>query len=540
MATDYLSALNVGSGLNTTEIIDALVNAERVPKEEQINKKIDEKNLSISALGELKSELSTFDNSLGILSGMTGTKASSSDNSIVTLDITDSSSAYAFSHNIEIQNIATSQSLVFSGFSSADDTLGAGTLNISFGTWSSGTFTQNATNSSTLSISDGADSLTDVKNVINDADIGLTATILQIGENNYNLIIKSQTGLDNSIKIDATETVSGSGLASLDYSSYDNSIELVAASDANFSLDGVSITRESNEIDDLLDGVTITLLEATSSAETLAVQYDVNDAATIMQSLVDEINLVSSKLRDLSARGLNGAESGPLVGDPIVRNLINQIQSITTDPIYGYGDDPLYMTSFGVQTERDGSFSLNIDKFTKTFNDDPDSFLAIVQDRVATSTPSVTGYTVGSNWEPGVFNLSIDASDNATIDGNAMTVSSGLYHSSSGDTNGLYLDIDGDVSSASIYLGRSIVSSLQDLISSHLVSNSDIDNRISNYNDNVAELQDDLISFDEKMVSLRERYTEKYAVLNSVMQSVKSTQTSLDNMIEAWKGSMRQ
>ena len=147
MATDYLSALNVGSGLNTTEIIDALVNAERVPKEEQINKKIDEKSLSISALGELKSELSTFDNSLAILSEMTGTKASSSDNSIVSLEITDNSSAYAFSHNIEIQNIATSQSLVFSGFSSADDTLGAGSLNISFGTWSSGIFTQNATSS---------------------------------------------------------------------------------------------------------------------------------------------------------------------------------------------------------------------------------------------------------------------------------------------------------------------------------------------------------------------------------------------------------
>jgi flagellar capping protein FliD len=146
---------------------------------------------------------------------------------------------------------------------------------------------------------------------------------------------------------------------------------------------------------------------------------------------------------------------------------------------------------------------------------------------------------VGSNWEPGVFSLSIDASDNATIDGNAMSVSSGLYSSSSGDTSGLYLDIDGDVSSASVYLGRSIVSSLQNLISSYLVSNNDIDNRISNYNDNLTELQDELISFDERMVSLRERYTEKYAVLNNVMQSVKSTQTSLDNMIEAWKGSMR-
>jgi len=540
MATDYLSSLNVGSGLNTTEIIDSLVNAERVPKEEQLNKKIEKKSLSISALGELKSKLSSFDNSLDLLNGLTGSKASSTDSSVVAIEITDNSAAYAFSHNIEIQNIATSQSLVFSGFSSADDTLGAGSLDISFGTWSAGVFTQNTTSSSTLNISDSANSLTDIKNAINDADIGLTATILQIGEDDYNLVIKTQTGLDNSIQINATETVAGSGLANLEYSSYDNSIELVAASDANFSLDGVSITRDSNDIDDLLDGVTITLLKETTSAETLSIEYDVNDALLIMQSLVDEINLVSSKLRELSSRGLNGAESGPLVGDTIVKNLITQIQSITTDPIYGYGDDALYMASFGIQTKRDGSLELDTDKFTNTFNNDPDSFLAIVQDRVSSSTSSISGYTIGTDWEAGVYSLSVDASDNATIEGVAMSVSSGLYYSSSGDTTGLYLDVNGDVSSASIYLGRSVVSSLTELISSYLISNSEIDNRISNYNDNVTELQDQLLALDEKMVSLRERYTEKYSALNRVMQSVKSTQTSLDNMIDSWKGLMNQ
>ena len=44
MAVDYLSALNVGSGLNVTQIVDAIVEAEKVPQETIIQKKIDEKN----------------------------------------------------------------------------------------------------------------------------------------------------------------------------------------------------------------------------------------------------------------------------------------------------------------------------------------------------------------------------------------------------------------------------------------------------------------------------------------------------------------
>ena len=56
MAVDYLSALNVGSGLNVTQIVDAIVDAERVPQENVIQKRIDEKTVSVSALGQLKGE----------------------------------------------------------------------------------------------------------------------------------------------------------------------------------------------------------------------------------------------------------------------------------------------------------------------------------------------------------------------------------------------------------------------------------------------------------------------------------------------------
>ena len=51
---DYLSALNVGSGLNTTEIIDALVEAERAPVAGEITEAKDKKTVEISSLGRVK------------------------------------------------------------------------------------------------------------------------------------------------------------------------------------------------------------------------------------------------------------------------------------------------------------------------------------------------------------------------------------------------------------------------------------------------------------------------------------------------------
>ena len=72
MAVDYLSALNVGSGLNVTQIVDAIVDAERVPQENVIQKRIDDKTVSVSALGQLKGDLSTLDKNLEAIDGKTG------------------------------------------------------------------------------------------------------------------------------------------------------------------------------------------------------------------------------------------------------------------------------------------------------------------------------------------------------------------------------------------------------------------------------------------------------------------------------------
>ena len=54
MAVDYLSAINQnGSGLNTSQIVDSIVEAETAPQKALINQKIENKNLEISTMAEV-------------------------------------------------------------------------------------------------------------------------------------------------------------------------------------------------------------------------------------------------------------------------------------------------------------------------------------------------------------------------------------------------------------------------------------------------------------------------------------------------------
>jgi flagellar hook-associated protein 2 len=538
MATDYLSALNVGSGLNTTEIIDSLVNADVVPKQNIINTKIDERKVSISALGQLQTDLKSFDTNLVAIDGMIGLSVNSS-GTATSLELTNSSSANEFSHKIEVANIATPQTLVFSGFSGEDDELGAGSLAISFGTWSGGSFTQNSTSTETITITDGADTLADIRNAINDSDIGLTASIIQVNTQSYSLMVKSTTGLDNAIQIVATESVSNTGLADLDYSSYDSNVELVAATDASFSLDGIEITRDTNTVTDLLDGMTLTLNNATTTAETITSVYSSSEAYVVMQALVKEINTLSSSLRTLSQRGLYGADDGPLVGDPIVAKLTNSLRSINTDAIYGFGDDAIYMASFGVQTQKDGSVILDEDTFTKAFEENPSDFAAIVMDRFTASTSGVEVSMTGTDWVGGVYDLVYTDANNVTIDSVDMTVSDTIYTSSSGSTDGLILDIGSNVSAASVYLGRSALSALRLSIADYLVTGSDINDKITTYSDDISDYETDLVDLTARMESLRSNYTEKYSAMNAVLESSKSSSDFLTNMMDAWKSNLK-
>ena len=110
---------------------------------------------------------------------------------------------------------------------------------------------------SNVTLATGAGTLADLRDGINNADMDVTASILKTGDLTYALVLKAREGAAHAMRITATEDPGAAGLNNFAYSTPDSSVQTIAAADAKFDMDGVTITRETNEVTDLIKGVTL-------------------------------------------------------------------------------------------------------------------------------------------------------------------------------------------------------------------------------------------------------------------------------------------
>ena len=555
MATDYLSALNAGSGLNVTQIVDALVDAERVPKQKKIDEAKDTATVKISALGSLKNELSVFQTNTAALDGQIGLALSSS-TSNVTLSRTDSSLASEFSHTINVSSIATGQVLNFdnggSGFSSTTGDIGIDSLTIDLGTWAAGpAFTGNGT-SSTLSLTTGATSLTDVRDAINNAAIGVTASIIEVSTGSYSLMVKSPEGAENAMRI--TTSLSGAAVDVMKYDPENNdgalkdsATEVVSASDAAFTIDGIAVTRSSNTITDLFSGVTVQLDNVSSSDmgtnQVISSRYSETDALATLETVVSEINYLLSFLKEQSKPGANGEDGGPLHGDHFIRYTENKIKNLTSTAIAGYDDDEIYLSSFGVVTELDGTLSIDETRFREYFDSNPKHFAAVTTSMIRTGDAGVTGSAPTDLFTPGVYGFALSGGA-ATLTNSAGTtenMSAGTnrygYAGNTIGATGLLLDTSKASANTNVYMGRSIMQTLSKYIDDVLMLNGDIDQKIYNLEDDVDSLVEEQEALDLQIANQRAIYVEKFTAMETAVSSFKKTGEFLDNLIKSWNSS---
>jgi flagellar hook-associated protein 2 len=535
MAVDYISMLNAGSGLNTTQIVDALVDAERVPREEKIQAQVEEANVSISGLGKVKQGFGTLSSALDGLDGETGLIATSS-STAASVTITDKAIVTEQQINLEVSQIARSQTLVFDGFTSATDNVGTGSLNFEFGTWASGSFSANsAINSTSLTVANGADTLSEVRDQINAANMGVTASIIQTGTGAFSLVMKSQTGADRAMRVTATESPADSGLNDIDFSTYDADEEAQSAQNAVFTLDGVSITRNSNEIDDVMDGMRLNLIATTSAPTLLTAKYDTATATAAMQLLVDELNILNTSLSELTSNGLNGtSERGALYGDALVQSYKNRLRALTTTPIAGFGADPVYLTNFGIKTERNGSLTLDTAKFESAFESNPEQFAAIVNTQATTNNPSVTASISGDNFTPGSYAFTA-ASGVGTVGSDSMTAGTSSFISTTGDTSGLTLSTSASDITAQVYMGRSLVNDLSNFADLVLGSGNDIDRKIATLNSDIDDRNLEISNLNTRMEDVRDRYVKQFAAMEQAVKSLKETGSYIESFMDSWR-----
>ena len=323
----------------------------------------------------------------------------------------------------------------------------------------------------------------------------------------------------------------------------------MAGQNALFTFNGVDIIREENEVEDLIAGIKLTLNDTTSGNITIGTSYDAEKALEDLRGFVTELSSMIQKLGELTYRGTPGGDdSGPLADDNLAKSYLRKLKSLTTEPIKGYSDDDIFLSNFGVMTERDGSLTIDETKFNQFFSANPDAFSAVMNSRATASSSLVKPSISGSFWEPGKFEFNIDADDTADIRQILPTAeasatdfnltSDGTYLASAGNARGLAVTLLGEGEDTNIYLGKSLLDIIREFADPIISITSDVTTRINNYNDDVAEYQIDLEELNERIENSRARYTKQFSDMNSAVTGFKKTEELLTNFQEAWKASL--
>ena len=446
MAVDYLSAINSGgSGLNVTQIVDSLVEAEKAPQENIIQNKIDSKTTSISAIGEIKSSLSTLSTTLTALTGNTSLKVSST-SAAVTASISDPSLAVAINSSVTVTSLAKGQTLAFEDYASNTSIVGAGSLVLERGDWSSGSFVASATTASSSLTVATTDTLESLKDKINTLNYGVVASVLGAGDGTYTLVLKSGNGKESALRVTATENPSGSGLSTIDNSTTNSSKQKVAGTDASLTVDGISLTRSSNNISDLFSGYTVNLLASTTVGGTdtpaqLSGVVNNAEATTNLQSFITALNNTRTLLNEKTFRGNSTISSGDLSDDPTINGIKKQINSLTSTSLSGFGANGVYLSNLGVRTEKTGLLSLNTSVLKTELKNNPSSLDAIFNSMYSSSS-SLLSVSGGSNTPPvaGAYSFAMTAYVSGAFTG---LVSSDTSPQVTASNNTIQVTVDG-------------------------------------------------------------------------------------------------
>lgn len=360
-----IKSSGVGSGIDTDAIVTALVNAEKAPKQKQIDTQTLTTTTTLTAVGTVKSSLETYRaavaamNKASAFSGLTG--ASSNEKS-ASVTVTDSASDGTYT--LEVTSLASSSKIssgVYAEKSAAvvNATTSAQDLTIS-----------QSGKESKVSIPAGA-TLAQTRDLINTqmASRGISANILTDASGSRLVLSSSTTGKGTEISMSAN---ADSGLDKLT-----TSTTVTEPANAIYKIDGIEMESSTNTVAAAISGVSLKLLEAGKSTITVSTSTDTLKKATT--GFVDAYNALMTQLSTLTkvSTSADGTTSGGgLTGDSTVRHLI---QSMRNELVTSSGSSKVTLSQFGINTDqKTGLLVMDDTKWTAAMADTAN--VAAIQD----------------------------------------------------------------------------------------------------------------------------------------------------------------
>ncbi|MBI5747626.1 MAG: flagellar filament capping protein FliD [Nitrospinae bacterium] len=393
-------ALSVGglaSGLDTTNIISKLIELERKPVTLLENKKntLDTQFSSWQDVNKKLYALETAVNAINKKSEFIGVTSSfANNNSLSTqtvLTATASSSAASGTYTIKVSSLAKAEKEVSQGFSSTSSTLGigVGTLTITVGS-----------KTTRIDVNSSNNTLDGIKTAINNSNAGVTASIINDGSSYRLSITGTATGADNKITIQ--DNLQG-GFAGLPLFSWTKS---QSASNASIELDGISISKSSNVVTDVIDGVTLNLQSAGSGAITFA-----SDTSKVKQNILNFVNAyndVLSFIKDQFTYDTNKKTTGgPLFGNNTLMSIQQKLRGIVSDAVPGLSGSYTYLSQIGIRTGEDGRLSINDSELSDALRNDYSGVSKLFTEFGSSTDTNVTYVTHSEKTKGGTYEVRV-------------------------------------------------------------------------------------------------------------------------------------
>lgn len=388
-----LSSPGIGSNLDVNGIIGQLMAIERRPLA-TLDRKEAGYQVKLSAYGNLKGALAAFQSAargLNDIAKFQKVNATSADATLFTASA--ERTAALGNYSVEVKQLAVNQKLSSKGFANTTDTVGTGTLQIQFGTYDSAanTFSLNADKPArSIAIDSSKQSLAGIRDAINEANAGVTASIVNDGSSNKLVVTSNDTGTANTLRIlvkdDDGNNTNDAGLSQLAYDptaaagSGKNLSESTAAADAKVVVDGVSLTKASNTIKDAIEGVTLNLAKV-GAATKLAVERDAGVVKNSADAFVKAYNQAAKTLKELTAYDPKTRQAGPLQGDAVARTVESQLRGVLNSAVAAVGGKFATLSDIGISFQKDGSLAVDAAKLQKaidaSYNDIADVFAVV-------------------------------------------------------------------------------------------------------------------------------------------------------------------
>ncbi|HSI57236.1 MAG TPA: flagellar filament capping protein FliD [Ideonella sp.] len=393
-----VTSLGVGSGLDAEGIISSLMSVERRPLT-LMQAEVTDYQAKLSSIGKLQSLTATMRDKAAAFTGPTlwgKTALTSSDSTAVSG--TSTSATAAGNYAVTVQSLASAQTVTSAAFGSSSSLISGGTLTIDLGSYDgppAASFTpKSGAAPITVTLGPGESTLAAIRDQINAAGAGVTATIINDASGARLSLRSAETGEENGFRIVATDDIDDgdpntTALSALAFDATDANSPMAlnqSAANARAEINGIEVESASNTLTDVSDGLTLTLNKVSLTPVDIKVTDDTAAVNTAITEFITAFNALASYIKDQTKYDPATKVGGTMQGDRTVIGFQSQLRGVINEGSTA-SSEWSRLSDIGITMNVDGNLTSDSTKLTAALGN-PDELRKLLSNDGTTSTDS--------------------------------------------------------------------------------------------------------------------------------------------------------